>query len=189
MGHDIFIWLGNRVVDILLLSILLFGAYKGVKKGFLLEAFAISAILLAVLGSVKLMEPAVNLGKLWFGSLGNTLPYIIFVLIFVTIYVSVTLLGKGVQHVVKPTSLGTLDKILGAGVGVFKWGLFISAVIWLAELVHLKVPPTYVENSLLFPILKPILPCFIELLTSWFPSIQDWGKEFSEHKEVVTEQS
>jgi len=48
-----------RLLDILLLMLLAWGGYSGFRKGLVLEIFSISALVLAVLGSIKLLDGAV----------------------------------------------------------------------------------------------------------------------------------
>ena len=50
-----------KLLDIFLLILLVWGGYNGFRKGLILEIFSIGALVLAVLGSVRLLEKAVGL--------------------------------------------------------------------------------------------------------------------------------
>ena len=163
-----------KALDILLLVLLIWGAYSGFKKGFIAEVFSLGAFLLATIGSVKLLDQLTSLFKQRYGSLGNFTPYIVFVVIFITIVILVTLIGKLFRNLVNMTILGGLDKIMGAILGVFKWAFFVSTFIWLANLLHLNWAHSYLVDTFFFPLIKSLAPRFLDWLAAWIPALQGW---------------
>ena len=163
-----------KALDILLLVLLIWGAYSGFKKGFIAEVFSLGAFVLATVGSVKLLNQLTSLFKKWYGSLGNFTPYVVFVLIFITIVILVNLIGKLFRNLVNMTILGGVDKLMGAILSVFKWAFFISTFIWLASLLHLNLAHSHLVNTSLFPIIKSLAPRFLGWLASWIPALQEW---------------
>ena len=65
-----------NLLDIVLAVILLFAAYKGFQRGFLLEVIAVAAFVLAVLGGFKLLHWGMELLGQYFNLHGEILPYV-----------------------------------------------------------------------------------------------------------------
>ncbi|OJW68903.1 MAG: hypothetical protein BGO68_03920 [Candidatus Amoebophilus sp. 36-38] len=176
-----------KALDILLLVILIWGAYSGFKKGFIAEVFSLGAFLLATIGSVKLLNQLTSLFKKWYGSLGDFTPYIVFVLIFITIVILVTLIGKLFRNLVNMTILGGLDKLMGAILGIFKWAFFVSTFLWLANLLHVNLVHSYLVDTFFFPLIKSLAPRFLGWLADWIPVLQGWieGIQLIDYKRVL----
>ena len=153
-----------RALDIFLLILLVWGAYSGFKKGFIMEIFSIGSFFVATMGSIKLLDKLVSLCAKWYSSLGGIMPYIIFVLLFITIVVAVTLVGRLFRRLINLTLLGGIDKAIGALLGIFKWGFFVSTFLWLGSLLHLKIPDTYTAHTFLFPVIESLARQFIAWL-------------------------
>lgn len=163
-----------KALDSLLLTLLVWGAYSGFRKGFVVEVFSMGSFLVATIGSIRLLDQLAGLCVRWYGHIGGIMPYVIFTLLFITIVVVVTLLGWLFRRLINLTLLGGLDKVMGGLLGIFKWAFFLSTFLWLASVLHLKIPDTYTADTLLFPIIEPIAPQFVAWLVTWFPAIQAW---------------
>lgn len=163
-----------RLLDILLLMLLAWGGYSGFRKGLVLEIFSISALVLAVLGSIKLLDGAVGLCTKWYHGQNGWLPYVVFVCLFVVILITITLVGGFFKALIKPTLLGSLDRLLGTLLGILKWGICSSTFLWLGSLVQLKMPEAYTEGTFLFPIIESLCPQLLAWCSCWFPYLQKW---------------
>jgi membrane protein required for colicin V production len=163
-----------RLLDIFSLIILAWGGYSGFKRGLVLEIFSIGALVLAVLGSINLLDGAVALCTQWYYDQRGLLPYVAFVLLFVTIFIAITLVGKCFKALIKPTLVGSLDRLLGSILGIFKWGIYGSAFLWIGGLVQLKIPEAYTDGTFLFPIIASLCPKLLAWCAAWIPSIQEW---------------
>ena len=165
-----------KLLDILLLILLIWGGYRGFKKGLIWEIFSTGALVAAVLGSTRMLSKAVALCTPWLGGYGQDelLPYVVFVCLFIIILLSTTVVGKVVKALIKPTVLGSLDKLLGGILGIFKWSTSMSTLLWLGSLVQLKIPEAYTENTFLFPIIEALGPQLLAWCSPWVLHIQDW---------------
>ena len=163
-----------KLLDILLLILLAWGCYNGFKKGLIWEIFHTGALALATLGSTRLLDNAVSLCAPWFHGQEGLLPYVVFVCLFIIILLSTTVVGKVVKALIKPTVLGSLDKLLGGILGIFKWSTSMSTLLWLGSLVQLKIPEAYTENTFLFPIIEALGPQLLAWCSPWVLHIQDW---------------
>jgi len=161
-------------LDILLLILLIWGAYSGFRKGFVSEIFSLGAFFIATIGSVKLMDYFAGFLRKCNGNLGTFAPYLAFVLIFLGIVVAITLVGKFFKYLINMTILGWIDRLMGAVLGIFKWAFFVSTFLWVADLLHFNVPNNYLSDTYIFPIIKSLAPRFLGWLPSWLPALQGW---------------
>ena len=164
-----------RLLDIVLLIPLAWGGYRGFKRGMILEIFSLSALVLATLGSTRLLDGALALGAKWHYELSGIGRYVVFVLLFITILVATVWVGKLCQALLKPTLLGTLDRLLGSVVGILKWGILSSVCLWLGNLVQLQLPEQYTAGTFLFPVIKALAPRLLTWCGAWLPHLQDWA--------------
>ncbi|MTI20260.1 CvpA family protein [Fulvivirga sp. RKSG066] len=160
-------------IDIVLLIPLLFGAYKGFKKGFLLEVIAILAFILAIIGGFKLLHLAMDFLDQNFSIQGDLLPYIAFIAIFIAIILGVNLLGKALKRVIDLTLLGTVDNLAGLIISVLKWAFGLSVILWLTDSFGFNLPEEWLDGSLLYPIILPFAPTVVDYFSALIPFAHD----------------
>jgi membrane protein required for colicin V production len=163
-----------KLFDIFSLILLAWGGYSGFRKGLILEIFSVSALVLAVLGSIRFLDEAVELCIKWYDDQNGLLPYVAFVSLFIIIFMTITWIGALFKTLIKPTLLGSLDRLLGGVLGILKWGVCSSAFLWLGNLVQLTIPEAYTEGTCLFPIIASLCPHLLAWCSYWFPHIQEW---------------
>lgn len=160
-------------IDIILLIPLAFGAYRGYKKGFLLEVIAILALILAVIGGFKLLHLGMDFLDENFSISGKLLPYIAFVLIFIVILLGMNLLGKALKKIIDLTLLGTVDNLAGMLVSIVKWAFGLSIILWLSDSFGMAPPEKWMDGSLLYPVILPLAPKLVE----WFSAIMPFAHD------------
>lgn len=160
-------------IDILILIPLLFGAYKGFKKGLLMELVSLIALCLATILSFKLLEQGVELLAPYLGKNESILPYISFVLIFVLVMFLVTYMGKAIKKFMDITLVGKLDDLAGALLGALKWAFGFSILVWLTESAGLGLPQDYTQESLFYPIMVSYGPKVMDVLSMILPFAKD----------------
>ncbi len=161
------------VVDIILLIILIFGAWSGYRKGLMLEIVAIAAFVLAVIGGFKLLDITMNIVSSFYGGFGTFLPVVAFFLIFVLVILVVNLAGKVLKKVIDWTPLGFLDNVAGAAVGIFKWALAISILLWVGSTAGFELPKSSVEKTKIYPVVVEVAPKVGVWIGSVFPPFKD----------------
>lgn len=110
------------------------------------------------MGSTRLLIVALGLLTKWYHNSSEVLTHVVFVLIFLIILVTIKGIGQFFRALIKPTLLGSLDRLFGSMIGLLKWGVGTSAYLWLGELLQLKIPEVYTANTLLFPFIKSLAP-------------------------------
>lgn len=162
-----------NALDIVLLVFLVLGAYRGFKKGLFTEIIGLLAFILAIVGSFKLLHVGLTFLENQFGSFGRIGPYIAFVLIFIAVLGLVNFIGRFVKKAMDLTLLGSLDNFAGAALGVLKWAIVVSIFIWLTNTVGFLLPEETRQSSFFYPILEPLGPKVIDLVSVLIP----YGKD------------
>lgn len=144
--------------DIIIIIPLLWGAFKGFKKGLIIEAASLIALLLGVWGGVKFSSISANFLGEMFNISEKLMPLISFSVTFIVIVIAVFLLAKLLERFIKMVALGAINKIGGAAFGVLKFGLIISVLLSLINNINAQIQfidPKMEESSLLYtPISK-----------------------------------
>ncbi len=161
------------IFDIVIIGLLAFGAFKGYRKGFLLEVVAILSFILAIIGGFKLLHWGMSILSDRFEINGELLPYIAFLLIFIVIVLAVNFLGKVLKRIVDMTLLGSLDNVAGACLAILKWGFGISIILWLSNSFGISPSDDWTEDSLLFPYLLTLAPRLVDLVSGVLPFATD----------------
>ncbi|MBL4670339.1 MAG: CvpA family protein [Flavobacteriales bacterium] len=139
--------------DIIILIPLLWGAYKGFKKGVIIEAASFVALGLGVWGGIKFSAISAKYLSEAFDISEKIMPLISFAVTFILIVIGVFMLAKMLQKIVSMVALGFVNKIAGALFGMLKFGLILSVVINFTNLLNAQVSfiePEMKKSSILY---------------------------------------
>lgn len=161
-----------KTLDIILLIPLVFGAVLGFRKGLLLEIFGVLAFVLAIIGGFKLMETGMVYLSEYFENFDQLLPFISFLVIFLAIIILVNMLGKLLKKMIDLTLLGGFDKFAGAILGLVKWAIGVSILLWLVNNFGIELPGQE-EELVLYPFLTELGPKLIASLDVVLPFAQE----------------
>ena len=154
-------------VDIILVIILLLGAFQGYREGFVMEVISLLAIFLGVLAGFKLLGNAMILLNDRFEINETMLPYVAFAVVFLIIVIVVNLFGKLIKASIGKSFLGGIDQLLGGIVGLIKGVFMLSIVLWILDSMKLEFLSQLNDQSKLLPVIADIAP----QITSWVGSI------------------
>jgi membrane protein required for colicin V production len=164
----------NYAIDIVLLLCLGWGAYKGFRKGFIIQSFVILALTLAIWGGFAFagrLEPFLQ-NHLKMSEVACSV--ISFIVVFVLILILVYTSGYLVTKVANAATLGMLNRISGAAFGILANALVLSVLILLFDRVndekHFVEPEILGQTYLYKPIGKVAPAIFPE---SFFKIIKD----------------
>jgi membrane protein required for colicin V production len=160
-------------IDIALLVIILIGAYKGYKDGFLLGLFTLLALVLGVFGAFKLMGIGMVFLQEEFNADKSMLPYLAFIVIFIVIVVLVTWLGKLIKGSIDKSFLGRVDEIMGSVLGVFKTMFTASVLLWIADSLKYSPPSEWTEGSWLYPFTAHLAPDLAGWVAGFLPFFKE----------------
>jgi membrane protein required for colicin V production len=125
--------------DIIFIIPLLWGAYKGFSKGFVLEIASFVALGLGVWGGLKFSYVSAEYLSKLFNISNNLMPIISFSLTFILIVVAVFLLAKLLQGVLKKAALGFVNKLFGLIFGTLKFAFILSIVLNLINVFNNEI--------------------------------------------------
>jgi len=141
----------NYIIDGIFILCLVWGAYKGFKKGFIIQSFAIFAIVLAIWCAFAFagkLEPFMQ-KYFHFSELGHSV--ITFVLSFIFVFLMVLVLVYASGHLVSKaadvTALGLINCLAGAAFGILANALILSVFVLLFNKVNDK--KKYIETETL----------------------------------------
>jgi membrane protein required for colicin V production len=157
-----------KIIDIVLIIIILFGAYLGYKKGLLVEIITFFAFIIAIVSGFKLM----HLGVTWLFPEENpnsVLPFIAFVIIFIIVFVGIFFLGKFLKTILNQTLMGKFDSWAGAIMGGIKMAFGISLLLWLTHHAQINFPNSVTSETVIYPGLVGFAPKLINWISYVVP--------------------
>lgn len=150
--------------DILFIIPLLWGAYKGYNKGFVIEIASFIALGLGIWGGVKFSYISAEYLSQLFDISEKLMPLISFAITFILIVIAVFTVAKLLQKVIKMVALGFVNRLAGLLFGCLKFALIVSVVINLVGVINEKIPFIDEEmknSSLLYHPLTKVAQIFI----------------------------
>lgn len=169
--------------DIIFVIPLLWGAYKGFTKGFVLEIAAFLALGLGVWGGLKFSYLSAEYLSKLFNISEKLMPLISFSVVFIIIVIAVFLLAKVLQSVLKKAALGLVNRLLGLVFGILKFAFILSVILNLVNVFNKEVEfitPEKKEASLLYSPIEKLSQLLI-------PGIKDLKIDTSKITEEVIE--
>ena len=158
--------------DIILAVLLLLGAFKGYRQGFIVEVFSFLAFFIGLFVALKLTIP-VSLSLFGESNFFSLATVIVFIMLFLVLSFGIRVLAKALKNLIDFTFFGTLDNLFGAVAGLLKWAFIISIVFWLFDSVGYDIVGRYGQDTVIFPYIIDIGPMVFHWLSSLMPFIRD----------------
>ena len=166
-----------KPIDYFILIPLVYGAYEGYRKGFVLMVVGFVALVLGVIGGFKLLQLGVDFLLNFFPQMPKILPLLSFILIFCLIIMAVYGLGILLKKALEFTVFaGVLDKIVGGMVGLLQWSFTMSILLWFIKQSQLIIPEKYTKDALVFNFLVQLAPKVVGWFQFLLPFSQDLFK-------------
>lgn len=140
-------------IDIVLCVPLIWGAYKGFSKGFVIEVASLAALLLGVYGGIKFADFAADFLTGTFSLETKYMPVIAFAVTFIIIVIGVFALAKLLEKFLNVVSLKFINKLAGAAFGLLKIGMILSVILVIIDSVDQRssiLPRKMKKESLLY---------------------------------------
>lgn len=158
--------------DIFLAIPIAFGAFVGFRKGLLLELISLAALVLAILGGLKLLDTALPVMESFVGDVHGLLPFVTFLVVFVGIILVVRLVGLLLKKVIDFTPFGVFDNMLGAILGALKWCVSLSLLLYVADMAGVSITKETADASVIYPIVLKTTPYALEVLSYALPFVK-----------------
>jgi membrane protein required for colicin V production len=146
-------------LDIILGLLLLYGLYKGLKNGLLIEIASIIALIAGIYGAIHFSYYAgdyLSKNMEWDERYINITAFII---TFIAIVLIVHIAGKFLTKILDFAMLGLLNKIAGGIFGVVKVAVILGAILIFFERVNTSagiVKDETMQNSVLYEPIKEV---------------------------------
>lgn len=154
-------------LDIALLIPLLLAAWRGFRRGLILELATLVGLGLGIFIGLRFSNFAADLLTENLDIQGEHLPILSFAITFLAVVIAVFLLGKMLEKVIKIMALSFLNKLAGLSFSVLKVALILSVIIVIFDRFNHDlefIKNSELENSLSYRYLKSggelVLPKF-----------------------------
>jgi membrane protein required for colicin V production len=162
------------VLDIVIAIPLLFGIYKGYKKGLLRVVLMMAFLFLGVFFGFKFIPLVSKEIELLIDVHQSIIPFLSFLIVFIFIIIAGRLVVKLIEGLFKMIYLNWINRLVGAIGGMLTVALILSTLIWLANMINL-IPNSLISDSLLYSYVEftaPLLYSFIPFLKDWFQEVE-----------------
>ncbi len=168
-------------LDIIIIIPLIWAAYSGYKKGFIIELASLAALILGIYAAINfsyligdLLSDNINLQEKYIN-------IIAFIITFIIVVFVVYLIGKLIEKFVNVLMLGFVNRIAGLFFGIIKAAFILSVLFYIINIFdedqNLLTPKTKKNSALYDPIASfapYIIPKLnIEKLDKYSKSIKD----------------
>lgn len=173
-----------KLLDVIILLPLLWGALHGYRKGLLIEIIGIAGMVVAMVLGFKFLGLGIEILTPYFGEgmAKKILPYVGFSVIFFPTIFLINQFGYTIRKSLRYSMLGTFDRFAGAMVGIFTWVFGISVFFWFVNLLGIKIPSHRTDETYLYPIVVPVAPHVITKALQLMPKgtdlIREWKKDY-----------
>lgn len=176
--------MGITTLDIFLIIPFLYAAFKGITKGFLVQAGTLVALVVGMFVAYKFSE--------WLGTWMHSnwkiavkvAYYASFALLFLGVLVGMYFLTRALEQMIKTMSLNWLNRLAGFLFSMLKMALIVSTLIYIFEAINLKmklVDRKTTQASLVYRYVQPVAPAAFD----FFGQHKEQVKEFvNEHSKV-----
>ncbi|MEH0156932.1 CvpA family protein [Limibacter armeniacum] len=142
------------IVDIFLGGSIVYGAYKGFKRGFLLEVISTAVFLVGVfivfMGVVAL---STNTQELLGIQTPKSTVFFLFLLFYIVGTIALNLVGRKLQEWVDYSVLDDLDNVAALITGGFKYAISLSIILGLFNSAGLGPSKATIDNYMIYPVL------------------------------------
>jgi len=164
--------------DIILFIPLAFAAWKGFRKGFIVELASIIALIAGIYIAANFSEVTANKLKEWLDLEGTWLGYVSFLITFIAVVFGIHALAKLVEKTANLVALKLANKLAGLLFGLIKMILITSIILNLLTCVDQYIPVLHKsspEDSLLFEPVMNAAPAVLPILaeTEWLTKAEN----------------
>jgi membrane protein required for colicin V production len=118
-----------NMLDLIILLPLIYGAYKGYKRGFIMSLFMLLAVIVGLYAAFHFTDVIVDYGKEHFKWSSKYISPITFLSLFLVVGAGVYFGGKVLESVIKLAKLSVLNSLAGALLGLLQWIYFVGSLL------------------------------------------------------------
>ena len=174
-------------LDIIIAILLFLFAWKGFRKGLIIEVVTLLAFGIGIYGAMHFSDFTARHMEEFMEVNPKYLNTVAFVLTFILLVIAVNMLGRAVTGLVKAMNLNFFNKLGGAVFGAAKGVLLCSVFVMVLNNFQLMgvVKPEVREGSKLYPYIEKTVP----YVYRGFDLVRDYAKEVLPNQEESTEEA
>ena len=175
-----------NLLDVIATLIILYGAFKGYKKGFFISFMGFISLYFSLIIGIKYHHILILLiQKIPINLEDNALIVVSIIVSFLFSFLIILQLSKLLKYILDLTLIGFLDDLGGAFLGSLICGFILSFLFNIIDWLNAEILSDQINNSILYPIIKeiqPILTKYILLAINISPEFWDLIKNIEENK-------
>ncbi|MFA6056602.1 MAG: CvpA family protein [Taibaiella sp.] len=156
------------IIDAIFLICLLIFLIRGYSKGVVVALFSVVAIILGVLGALKLSGTLASLLFEGGEKGGRWVPFVSYIIVFFLIVWLVRLGSKLIQRSFEAVALGWVNRMAGALLYAFLISFVFSSILWLFNQMGVIKPETK-SASYVYEMIEPLAPKVFSLISTVLP--------------------
>lgn len=172
------------LLDTIFIIGLLIFVIKGYSKGIVVALFSVLAVILGVLGALKLSGAVAN--TLFSDGGGKWAPMISYAIVFLLIVWIVRLGASAIQKSLRAVSLGWLNRLAGALLYAFLFAFIFSSFLWLFNRMHLLNEDTK-QASNVYNTVEPLAASVFSVIGAVLPFAKNVFTDLSQFFDQVNE--
>lgn len=175
-------------LDLIIAIPILWGMFRGFKRGLIIELCTLMALILGVYGASAFGGTAGEYLQAEFNTDPRMSLVLAFTIVFILIVVAVFIFGKVLEGVIKMVALGLVNKLFGLLFGAIKFALIVSGLLFILNGFPVSekiIPANWKKESYLYEPISSIAPKLFPILhdRSWMDGIEERFEGLKENVE------
>ena len=149
-----------KMLDLIILLPLIYGAYKGYKRGFIMSLFMLLAVIVGLYVAFHFTDVIVDYGNEHFEWSSKYSSPITFLSLFLVVGAGVYFGGKVLESVIKLAKLSVLNSLAGALLGLLQWIYFVGSLLLMLISFDQKekiISKETKQHSIILPVMTAVL--------------------------------
>ena len=176
------------IIDIAFVIVMILAIFKGIRKGLILGIFSLLAFIIGLAAALKLSVIVAGWLNDSAGSFAKWLPLISFMLVFVAVVLSVSLVARLIKKTMQFAMLGWLDSLGGIVLYMIIYTIIFSIFLFFADELFL-IQPTTIHDSKMYSYVAPWGPKVIDNLGKIIPVFKDMFTQLQNFFGTLTKKS
>lgn len=175
-------------LDIFIAIPLLWGMFRGFRRGLIIELCTLMALVLGVYGAAAFGDMGGSYLQSEFHTEPRVSHVLAFSIIFILIVVIVFIFGKVLEGLIKMVALGIVNKLFGMMFGLLKFALILSGVLFILNgfpLTDNLISNKLKEESYLYAPVQALAPKLFPILKkqTWLNNLEEQFDNFRDNVE------
>ncbi len=173
------------LIDLAVIALLALAVFLGFRKGLVQEIVGIGALAAAFVAAVFFNRPAAQILRGLIPAIPEqAAPTIGFIVVFLAVFLAITVVGWLMSKLIKATPLDLADKLGGMAVGLLKGALIISVLLLLLAMVPLpKDVSQRMDRSAAIRSMRKVAPWVYQHTKGLWPKAREIYQDFQNQPE------